>query len=146
MNLGNVTEFFPEFTFVVSWSLRVWCKLDSDKNPKDHNKDGRQMSSTSNESEKKEQEPNPVDISSLDIYQLIELFIILLNEKAWRYIGLRVEPGTNKINKDLAKAHVAIDCIISLVDKIEPSLDNPEKERLRRLITDLQLNYAEQMK
>ena len=104
------------------------------------------MSSTPNESEKKEQEPKPVDSSSLDIYQLIELFIILLNEKAWRYIGLRVEPGTNKISKDLAKAHVAIDCIISLVDKIEPSLDNPEKERLRRLITDLQLNYAEQMK
>jgi hypothetical protein len=48
------------------------------------------MSSTPNESEKKEQEPNPVDISSLDIYQLIELFIILLSEKAWRYVGLRV--------------------------------------------------------
>ena len=104
------------------------------------------MSSTPIESEKEEPEPNPVDISSLDIYQLIELFIMLLNEKAWRYIGLRVEPSTNKIIKDLSKAHVAIDCIISLVDKIEPNLDNTEKERLRRLITDLQLNYVEQMK
>ena len=104
------------------------------------------MSSTPIESEKKEQEPSPVDISSLDIYQLVELFIMLLSEKAWRYIGLRVDPGTNKINKDLGKAHVAIDCIISLVDKIEPNLDNTEIERLRRLITDLQLNYAEQMK
>jgi Domain of unknown function (DUF1844) len=104
------------------------------------------LSSTPNESEKKEQEPSPVDISSLDIYQLVELFIMLLSEKAWRYIGLRVDPGTNKINKDLSKAHIAIDCIISLVDKIEPNLDNAEIERLRRLITDLQLNYAEQMK
>jgi hypothetical protein len=98
------------------------------------------------ESEKKEQEPSPVDISSLDIYQLIELFIMLLNEKAWRYIGLRVEPNTNKINKDLSKARITIDCIISLVDKIEPNLDNKEIEGLRRLITDLQINYAEQMK
>jgi hypothetical protein len=104
------------------------------------------LSSTPNESEKKEQEQNPVDISSLDIYQLVELFIMLLSEQAWRYIGLRVDPRTNKINKDLAKAHVTIDCIISLVDKIEPNLDNAEKERLRRLITDLQLNYVEQMK
>ena len=104
------------------------------------------MSSTPNESEKKEQEPRPVDISSLDIYQLIELFIMLLSEQAWRYIGLRVDPRTNKINKDLTKAHVAIDCIISLVDKIESNLDNVEKERLRRLITDLQLNYVENMK
>jgi hypothetical protein len=50
------------------------------------------------------------------------------------------------MNKDLVKAHVAIDCIISLVDKIEPGLESAEIERLRRQITDLQLNYAEQMK
>ncbi len=104
------------------------------------------MGSTPIESEKKEQESSPVDISSLDIYQLVEVFIMLLSEQAWRYIGLRIDPSTNKINKDLSKAHVAIDCIISLVDKLEPNLDNAEIERLRRLITDLQLNYAEQMK
>lgn len=104
------------------------------------------MNSMPNEPENKEQEPSPVDISSLDIYQLVELFIMLLSEKAWRYIGIKIDPYTNKINKDLAKAHVAIDCIISLVDKIETNLDNKEIERLRRLITDLQLNYAENMK
>ena len=104
------------------------------------------LSSTLNESEKKEQEPSPVDLSSLDIFQLVELFIMLLGEKAWRYIGLRVEPSTNKINKDLLKARVTIDCIISLVDKIEPNLESKEIESLRRLITDLQLNYAEHMK
>jgi len=104
------------------------------------------LSSTPNMSEDKEQEPSPVDISSLDIYKLVELFIMLLSEKAWRYIGLRVDPATSKMNKDLAKAHVAIDCIIALVDKIEPNLDNAEVESLRRLITDLQLNYAEQIK
>ena len=104
------------------------------------------MSSTPSESENKEQEPSPVDIASLDINQLIEVFIMLLSEKAWRYIGLRIDPRTNKIDKDLAKAHVAINCIISLVEEIEPNIDNSEKERLRRLITDLQINYAEQLK
>ena len=104
------------------------------------------MNSTPNETEKKEPEPSPVDISFLDIYQLVELFIMLLSEQAWRYIGLRVDPRTNKIDKDLAKGRVAIDCIISLVDKIESNLDNAEIERLRRLITDLQMNYVEQMK
>jgi len=104
------------------------------------------LSSTPSESEKKEQEPSPVDVSSLDIYELVELFIMLLSEKTWRYIGLRVDPRTNKMNKDLTKAHVAIDCIISLLDKIESDLDKAEVESLRRMITDLQLNYAEQMK
>ena len=104
------------------------------------------MGSTPSESENKEQESSPVDISSLDINQLVEVFVMLLTEKAWRYIGLRVDPRTNKIDKDLSKAHVAINCIISLVEEIEPNIDNAEKERLRRLITDLQINYAEQMK
>jgi len=104
------------------------------------------LSSTPDESEKMEQEPSAVDISVLDIYQLLELFVVLLSEQAWRYIGLRVYPGTNEIKKDLVKAHVAIDCIISLVDKMEPYVDDAEKERLRKLITDLQINYAEQMK
>jgi hypothetical protein len=104
------------------------------------------LSSIPSESEKKEQEPSPVDISSLDINQLIEVFIMLLSEKAWHYIGLKVDPHTNKIDKDLTKAHVAIDCITLLVDKIEPNLEKAETEHLRRLITDLQLNYAEQLK
>ncbi|MGA2682752.1 MAG: DUF1844 domain-containing protein [Candidatus Bathyarchaeia archaeon] len=104
------------------------------------------MNSTPSNSEKMEQEPSSVDISLLDIYQLLNLFVMLLSEQAWRYIGLRIYPGTNEIKKDLVKAHVAIDCIIALVDKMEPYLDDAEKERLRRLITDLQINYAEQMK
>jgi hypothetical protein len=98
------------------------------------------------DSEKNGQEPSPVDISSLDIYQLLEVFTMLLSEKAWRYIGLKVDPRSNKLDKDLAKARVAIDCMILLVDKIEPNLDNAEIEHLRRLITDLQLNYAEALK
>ena len=103
------------------------------------------MSSTPNESEKIEQEPGPVNISLLDIYQLLELFVMLLSGQAWRYMGLRVDPRTNEIKKELVKAHVAIDCIISLVDKMEPYLSGAEKERLRSLITDLQINYAQQM-
>jgi hypothetical protein len=93
-----------------------------------------------------EKEPGLVDITLLDIYQLLVVFVALLSEQAWRYIGLRVYPGTSQIKKDLVKAHLAIDCIIALVEKMEPQIDDAEKERLRRLITDLQLNYAEQMK
>ena len=93
-----------------------------------------------------DQEPSSVDISRLDICSLLELFVMLLSEKAWRYIGLRISPGTSEIKKDLVKAHVAIDCIISLVDRMEPYIEDAERERLRRLITDLQINYAEQMK
>jgi hypothetical protein len=58
------------------------------------------LDSTQSESENKKQEPSPADIASLDINQLVEVFVMLLTEKAWRYIGLRVDPRTNKIDKD----------------------------------------------
>ncbi len=104
------------------------------------------MSRAPDEPEETNMEKSSVDISLLDLYQLLDLFIALLSEQAWRYIGLRVDPRTNEIQKDFVKAHVAIDCIIALVDKMEPHLASRDKDRLRNLITDLQINYAQQMK
>lgn len=98
------------------------------------------------EPEKTEPEVGSIDISLLDIYQLLDLFIMLLSEQAWRYIGLRVDPRAKETKKDTAKAHLAIDCIISLVDKIEPNLPDKDKDRLRNLITNLQIKYVQQMK
>ena len=91
------------------------------------------------------EEVGPVDISFLDIYKLLELFVMLLSEQAWRHMGLRVDPRTNEIKKDLERAHVAIDCIISIVDKLEPHSESETKNRFRNLITDLQINYARQL-
>jgi hypothetical protein len=104
------------------------------------------LSSPSTEPKNKEIGEGPVEISMLDIYQLLEIFIMLLSEHAWRYIGLRVDPRTNEIKKDFERAHVAIDCIIALVDKMESHLSSEDKNRLRNLITDLQVNYAQQVK
>ena len=108
--------------------------------------EGVSLSSTPSETDKPEQEAGPVDISLLDIYQLLELFVMLLSEQAWHYMGLQVNPRTNEVKKELEKAKIAIDCIISLVDKMEPNLAGAERDQLRRLITDLQINYAQQMK
>lgn len=103
------------------------------------------MSSTESVDEGREQRAGLVDISALDVYLLLQFFITLLSEKAWRYIGLRVDPRTNETETDFERAHVAIDCIIAIVDKLEPKLTADEKNRLRNLITDLQINYARQI-
>lgn len=97
-----------------------------------------------NDSDEK-QKLGVVDISTLDIYHLLQFFITILTEKAWRYMGLRVDPGSGEIDKDLERAHASIDCIIFLVDKLESHLTEEEKNRLRNLITDLQINYARQV-
>jgi hypothetical protein len=86
-----------------------------------------------------------IDISTLDLYHLLQFFITILSEKAWLYMGLRVDSISGKIEKDLMKAHAAIDCIILLVDKLESHLTEEENNQLRNLITDLQINYAHQV-
>ena len=95
--------------------------------------------------EPERREAKSFDISFLDLYQLLELFVTLLSEQAWRNMGLRVDPRTNEIKKDFEKAHVAIDSIISIVDKLEPNVTEDVKSHLRSIISDLQINYVRQL-
>ncbi|MCJ7632890.1 DUF1844 domain-containing protein [Candidatus Bathyarchaeota archaeon] len=85
-----------------------------------------------------------VDITSIDIYPLLGFFISLLNEQAWQYMGLRVRPATQKIEKDVSRARIAIDCIAFLIDKLEPQLSEQEKTKMRALLTNLQINFVHQ--
>lgn len=88
--------------------------------------------------------PQPVDLTALDLDQLLGLFISLLVAKAWQYMGLRITPGKEDVEKDLAKASAAIDCVSYMVDKLAPSLPDEEAAKLRAMVTDLQLNFARQ--
>ena len=96
-----------------------------------------------NESEK-DKVGSTLDITSIDIYPLLGLFINILNEQAWQYMGLRVRPATQKVEKDLLKARIAIDCVIFLFDKLEPKLSNEEKNKMQALLNDLQINFVSQ--
>jgi hypothetical protein len=104
------------------------------------------LSSAQNEPEETGPESGSLDLFLLDIYQLLDLFVTLLSGQALRYLGLQVDPSAKETKKDLVKAHIAIDCVIALVDKMEPQLTAEDKDRFRNLITSLQINYAQQMK
>ena len=88
--------------------------------------------------------PQPLDLTALDLDQLLGLFIGILSAKAWQYMGLRLSPGKEEAEKDLVKAAAAIDCISTMVDKLAPRLPEEELAGLRSLVTDLQINYARQ--
>ena len=92
----------------------------------------------------KEETTHSMDISAIDIYPLIGLLISIFNSKAWQYMGLRINPDTQKIERDLSKARVAIDCIAFLSEKLETQLNEDEKNRLRISLTDLQVNFVRQ--
>ena len=92
--------------------------------------------------EKEEEKPVAVDMTAIDTYVLITLFINILGTQAWQHLGLRVKPGTDEIVKDLKRAKVAIDCIEFLIDKVTPYIPNSEKKRIRKLLADLQINFV----
>ena len=91
-----------------------------------------------------EETPQALDLTVLELDQLLGIFISLLAAKAWQYMGIRLTPGKEETEKDLIKAAAAIDCVAVMVDKVAPFLDEDDVGRLRSMIADLQLNYARQ--
>jgi len=91
-----------------------------------------------------EETPQALDLSVLELDQLLGIFISLLAAKAWQYMGIRLTPGKEEAEKDLVKAAAAIDLVTVMVDKVAPFLDEDDVGKLRSMIADLQLNYARQ--
>jgi hypothetical protein len=89
-----------------------------------------------------EKESQVFDITSLDTYDLLSFFISILSAQAWQHMGLRVKPGTDKIEKDLERAKVAIDCTVFLMERMEAHIADKDKEALRGLLADLQINFS----
>ena len=89
-----------------------------------------------------EKKPQVFDISSLDTYELLALFVSILSAQAWQHLGLRVKPGTDKIQGDLERANTAIDCISFMVEKLKPRLTEEESKRLSSVTADLKMNFA----
>ena len=88
--------------------------------------------------------PQALDLTVLELDQLLGIFISLLAAKAWQYMGIRLTPGKEETEKDLVKAAAAIDLVTVMVDKVAPFLGEDDVGRLRSMIADLQLNYARQ--
>lgn len=97
--------------------------------------------------EKKEDQESkeaPPTAEAIDVYSVVRWMINLLYSHAWQYMGLIVNPQTKAITKDLNQARLAIDCISSLVDRIESNMEEQEKKEYRALLSDLQLNFVQQ--
>jgi len=91
---------------------------------------------------KEEQKARFLDVTALDLYELIKLFVSILCAQAWQHLGLRVKTGTDRIEKDFERAKAAIDCVTFLVDKLEPHVVDQERNEMRKVLADLQINFA----
>jgi len=82
-----------------------------------------------------------LDLSSLEIEDLLGVFIGLLSGKALEYMEVPVKEGEEP-EKDLRRASVAINSVSSLVDQLEPMISDEVAKRYRSLVSDLQLSYV----
>ena len=94
------------------------------------------------EPERDDEKPPTMDITSLDTYVLLALFVNILSSQAWQHMGLRVKPGADNVELDLERARTAIDCIAFLVDKLTAHVQESEAKRLKNLLADLQINFV----
>jgi hypothetical protein len=92
--------------------------------------------------ESDEEKAAAVDITALDTYTTLRLFMGVLAGAAWRSLGLVVNPKTNKIEKDLGQARTAIDVFEFIFKQIEGKLSEDEKRQLSGLLNDLKINFV----
>jgi len=87
-------------------------------------------------------QPGVVDLTALPVWQLLQIFLGVLDQVAWQRMGLVVNPQTQKIEKDMEQARAAIDCYEAILRVLDGHIDPDTKRRLDVRLTDLKLNYA----
>ncbi|MCS7185477.1 MAG: DUF1844 domain-containing protein [Armatimonadetes bacterium] len=83
---------------------------------------------------------------TFDVPQTILLSIGALSELAWQKMGLHINPVTRQIEPDMKQARLAIDTIALLIEVVREWVDEREYDSLRTLLTNLRLNFAEQLR
>ncbi len=79
----------------------------------------------------------------------INYFLALVTSLAstcWMQLGKVPNPISNKIEKDLQNAKFTIDILRTLKEKTKGNLTDEEEHLLITVITDLELNYADEIK
>lgn len=86
----------------------------------------------------------PPQMLAPDLPVLIASMVEMLAAQAWWLMGLTTNPRTGRVEKEMAKAKLAIDCVQFLVDKVAPMLEEPVRRELRHRVADLQVNFVQQ--
>ena len=85
--------------------------------------------------------PDKNSLHSFLFYQLVNTF----QNAAWQQLGKQLNPLTNKIEKDFAQASLSISMLDMLLSKTQGNLTEEEKRFLEQIISDLKLNYVEEV-
>lgn len=88
--------------------------------------------------------PETAERVPLHAPDLLRWCVSLLATSAWQALGLIPDPATNKVERNLDDARLAIDATASLVEHLRPRLQDAERREFDNLLANLRLNFVEQ--
>lgn len=71
--------------------------------------------------------------------------VMMLASAAWQQLGKVPNPVDGKIEKEVEHAQITIDLLVMLRDKTKGNLTPDEEKLISNTISDLQLNYADEV-
>lgn len=92
--------------------------------------------------DKESQDSNQYDIPKLNFSS----FVMMLSLTGMHQLGKIANPVTGKIEVDIHQAQQTIDLLAILEEKTKGNLTSDEENILQTTITDLRLNYVEEVK
>ena len=92
-------------------------------------------------SNEQEQQINPADAD----FRFLSL-VMSLATAAWSQLGKVPHPSSNKIERDLQQAHMTIEFLRMLQEKTKGNLKPKEEELITHIVSDLEMNFADEAK
>jgi len=81
---------------------------------------------------------------TLEINPYLFNLITMFSSSVWCQLGKMPNPVSGKIEKDLKGAQATIETLLMLRDKTKGNLSDKEEEMLLSVISNLQINYADE--
>src|ERR1700682_5546148 len=86
-----------------------------------------------------------INLSGEADYRFLSL-VMSLATAAWSQLGKVPNPVTQKIEKDMDQARISIEFLRMIQEKTEGNLSVKEQELIDNMVSDLELNFADEVR
>jgi len=87
--------------------------------------------------------PQAIPLGALPTADVLVWNMSFLAGKAWQGMGLVPNPITNKVEKNLDEARLAIDAFAAIFDVLRLRIEDQTRREMETLLTNLRINFVE---
>ena len=91
-----------------------------------------------------ERQSRPEALPKLEVRDRLLMCIDILYQSAWISMGMVADPSSGQIERNMEDAKIAIDSVAFLASRLEGKLDDSTAREIKRLVSDLQVNFVRQ--